>query len=184
MNPHGPHIGHSLNQVWYLFHNIIPRWSVRLTVLLVTNLPSASTKRENPIATIACYLPYSINGHLSVCLSVPQRLLTQPEKKRYMANFLLKCRNCRCHGNKALSEPTKTLPWNQKLRLYLLYNRSCGQFTVKISKFSLPWERGSSDKSSTDTIKLADPDACKYPGRISCTSSVIVDFVLKIANFR
>jgi len=101
-----------------------------------------------------------------------------------MANFLLKCRNCRCHGNKALSEPTKTLPWNQKLRLYLLYNRSCGQFTVKISKFSLPWERGSSDKSSTDTIKLADPDACKYPGRISCTSSVIVDFVLKIANFR
>ena len=47
---------------------------------------------------------------------------------------------------------------NQKLRLYLIYNRSYGEFCCKIPNFSLPWQQGSSEQSLTDTIKLADPD--------------------------
>jgi len=38
-----------------------------------------------------------------------------------------------------------------------MYNGSYSKFTVKISKFSLPWQQGSSEQSLTDTIKLADP---------------------------
>ena len=45
---------------------------------------------------------------------------------------------------------------NQKLRLYLIYNRSYGKFSGKIPNFSLPWQQGSSEQSLTDTIKLAD----------------------------
>ena len=35
---------------------------------------------------------------------------------------------------------------------------SCGKFSGKIPSFSLPWQRGSSEQSLTDTIKLTDPD--------------------------
>ena len=33
----------------------------------------------------------------------------------------------------------------QKLRLYLIYNRSNGKFSGKIPNFSLPWQQGSSE---------------------------------------
>jgi len=42
------------------------------------------------------------------------------------------------------------------LGFQLFHNRSYGQFSAKISKFSLPWQQGLSDRSLTDTIKLAD----------------------------
>ena len=46
--------------------------------------------------------------------------------------------------------------YDQKLRLYLIYNRSYGKFSGKILSFSLPWQQGSSEQSLTDTIKSAD----------------------------
>ena len=39
-----------------------------------------------------------------------------------------------------------------------MYNRVYGKFSGKIPNFSLPWQQGSSEQSSTDNIKLADPD--------------------------
>ena len=83
-----------------------------------------------------------------------------------MADFLLKIANFRCHGNKGVSEPNMTstvelvdpenIPLNQKLRLYLIYNRNYGNFSGEIHNFSLPWQQGSSEQSLTDTIKSAD----------------------------
>jgi len=83
-----------------------------------------------------------------------------------MADFLLKIANFRCHGNKGVSEPNVTstvelvdpenIPLNQKLRLYLIYNRNYGNFSGEIPNFSLPWQQGSSEQNLTDTIKSAD----------------------------
>jgi len=44
--------------------------------------------------------------------------------------------------------------------------------------------RGQKYQSLTDTIKLTDPENVQASGGFSCTSLVIADFVLKIANFR
>jgi len=50
---------------------------------------------------------------------------------------------------------TFSLPWQQGLRLYLIFNRSYGKFSGKIPNFSLPWQQWSSEQRLTDTIKLA-----------------------------
>ena len=72
-------------------------------------------------------------------------------------------------------------------RISVIQKSSCGEFSVTVFKFSLPWQQGSSEQSLSDTIKLADPynppSRCKHLGRISCTSWVIADFLLKIASF-
>ena len=84
-----------------------------------------------------------------------------------MADFVLKIANFRCHGNKRMSEPNVTRVvesadtenhTNQKLRLYLMIDRSYGKFSGKTPNFSLPWQQGSSEQSLTDIIKLADPE--------------------------
>ena len=85
-----------------------------------------------------------------------------------MANFLLIFSNFCYHGNKDLSEPNVTgiveladpenHTYNQKIRLYLIYNLSYGKFSGKIHNFSLSWQQGSSEQSLTDTTKLADPE--------------------------
>jgi len=53
------------------------------------------------------------------------------------------------------TDPEQTL-FGHESRMYLLCKPSYGQFSVKISKFSLPWQDGSSDQSLTNTTKLAD----------------------------
>jgi len=50
----------------------------------------------------------------------------------------------------------KTLYCVQVSGLYLLCKLSYSQFSVEIRKFSLPWQRGQSQESMTDTFKLAD----------------------------
>jgi len=70
-----------------------------------------------------------------------------------MANFVLTIGNFRYHGNRGRSEQilTDTLksadpyyPYYVQVSLsYLLRKLSYGQFSVEISKFSLPWQEGS-----------------------------------------
>jgi len=58
-----------------------------------------------------------------------------------------------------LNSPTlKTLCLVQELGTYLVYKPTYSNFLLKFSKFSLPWQQGSSEQSLTDTIKLADPE--------------------------
>jgi len=119
-------------------------------------------------------------------------------KSWVIADFLLKIANFRCHGNKDMSDPNVTGiveladPENHtiepKIRTLSYTQPKLWQILWWNSNFSLPWQQGSSEQSLTDTIKLAYPEPppsrCKNLGRISCTSWVTVNFVLKIANFR
>ena len=80
-----------------------------------------------------------------------------------MANFLLKFRNFRYHGNRGwcdtnfvctvkIADP-KTLYFVQELGTYISSTKKViANFLLKISKFSLPWQQGSSEQSLTDTI--------------------------------
>ena len=72
------------------------------------------------------------------------------------------------------------MPYNQKLRLYLIYNRSYGRFSGKIPNFSSLLQQGSSEQSLTDIIKLADSEN----PLVGASIWVVYNFLLKIANFR
>jgi len=39
-----------------------------------------------------------------------------------------------------------------------MYKTSYDELSIKIFKFSLPWQQRSSEQSLTDTMKLADPE--------------------------
>jgi len=54
----------------------------------------------------------------------------------------------------------------QKSVTYLKRKLSYGEFCVKISKFLLPWQQGSSDTNFTYTVKSADPENLLFGARI------------------
>ena len=105
-------------------------------------------------------------------------------------NFVFKFTNFRYHYWGKLhcavtfTDPEQPLGYLVKNRGRICYTKvELWRIFCQIFIFSLPWQQGSSEQSLTDTIKLAD-SRCKHLGRISCTSWVIANFVLKIANFR
>jgi len=54
----------------------------------------------------------------------------------------------------------KQLIFGQESTRYRLYKPSYGEFSVKIFKFTLPWQQALSEQSLTNIIKLTDPE---YP---------------------
>jgi len=60
---------------------------------------------------------------------------------------------------------TAPMLFGQESRTNLLYKTSYGELSVKIFKYSLPWQQGSSEQSLTDSIILTEnPSRCKYLG--------------------
>jgi len=80
----------------------------------------------------------------------------------------------------------KTPSLVQVLRTYLLYKPCYGKFSVKISKFSLPLQQGSSEQSLTDTINLANAE---NPYCVQASGSYLLhkrsynQFCVEITNF-
>ena len=87
-----------------------------------------------------------------------------------MANFLLKFRNFRYHGNRGwcdtnffylhsyIRRPRKPYVLCKNWKHISSTRKVIANFLLKFSKFSLPWQQGSSEQSLTDTIQLADPE--------------------------
>ena len=80
-----------------------------------------------------------------------------------MANFLLKFRNFRYHGNRGwcdtnfvctdkFADPEKNYVLCKNWEHISSTRKVIANFLVKFSKFSLPWQQGSSTQSLTDTI--------------------------------
>ena len=80
-----------------------------------------------------------------------------------MANFLFKFRNFRYHGNRGwrdtnfvctfkFADPENPMFCARIGDISSLQEKVIANFLLIFSKFSLPWQQGSSEQSLTDTI--------------------------------
>ena len=80
-----------------------------------------------------------------------------------MANFLLKFRNFRYHGNRGwcdtnfvctikFADPENPMFCARTGDIISSTSKVIANFLLKFGKFSLPWQQGSSEQSLTDTV--------------------------------